>query len=227
MFAARPIGFLAWAAMAALGAAPALAQQPAAPAAAAAIAPVIVIVDVQQILRDSLVAKDVQGQMSQRTDRYTKEVAAQENDLQHTQEDLEKQRTVLSPEAFNNKMRDFQQRYDALDQGVQATRQSLQKAYNDAMSKVENTALQIIADVAAERKANLVISKAAVLFEEPAFDITQDVIHRLDAKLPAVSLNLPPPAAPGSPRSAPVVGPRTNSPLTRSPALLPAPAPQK
>ena len=219
MFAVRPIGLMALIALAALGVIPALAQQATVPP---AVPPIIVIVDVQQILRDSLVAKDVQSQMAQRTDRYTKEVAAQENDLQHTQEDLEKQRTVLSPEAFNTKMRDFQQRYDALDQGVQATRQSLQKAYNDAMSKVENTALQIIADVAAERKANLVISKAAVLFEEPAFDITQDVIHRLDAKLPAVSLNLPatpPPAV----KPVPALGPRTNAPLVPAPSLSPLP----
>jgi outer membrane protein len=151
-------------------------------------APVIIIVDVQQILRDSVVAKNIQTQMNQRTEGYTKEVSAQENELRRTQDELERQRTVLSADAFNTKMRDFQQRYDALDHGVQATRQALQQAYNDAMTKVENTALQIIADVAAERKANLVVTKAAVLFEAQGLDITQDVIHRLDEKLPAVPL---------------------------------------
>ncbi len=89
---------------------------------------------------------------------------------------------MLAADAFNTKMREFQQRYDALDHGVQVTRQALQQAYNDAMTKVENTALQIIADIAAERKANLVVTKAAVLFEAPGLDITQEVIHRLDAK---------------------------------------------
>jgi outer membrane protein len=153
--------------------------------------PVIIIVDVQQILRDSLVAKNVQSQMTQRTDRYTKEVSDQENELRRTQDDLERQRTVLSADAFNAKMRDFQQRYDALDHGVQATRQALQQAYNDAMTKVENTALQIIADLAAERKANLVVTKAAVLFTAPGLDITQEVIHRLDEKLPNVPLAAP------------------------------------
>src|SRR5579871_2323386 len=64
-------------------------------------APVIITVDVQQILRDSLVAKDVQAQMDQRTDRYTKEVTSQENELQRTQEELEKERTTLTPDAFN------------------------------------------------------------------------------------------------------------------------------
>lgn len=151
-------------------------------------APVIVIVDVQQILRDSSVAKNIQTQMDQRTERYTKEVSAQENELRRTQDELERQRTVLSPDAFNTKMRDFQQRYDALDHGVQATRQALQQAYNDAMTKVENTALQIIADLATERKANLVVTKAAVLFTAQGLDITQEVIKRLDAKLPMVPL---------------------------------------
>ena len=151
------------------------------PARAQEIAPpVIIIVDVQQILRDSLVAKNVQTQMTQRTDRYTKEVSDQENELRRTQDELERQRTVLSADAFNAKMRDFQQRYDALDHGVQATRQALQQAYNDAMTKVENTALQIIADIAAERKANLVVTKAAVLFTAQGLDITQEVIRRLD-----------------------------------------------
>jgi Skp family chaperone for outer membrane proteins len=150
--------------------------------------PVIVIVDVQQILRDSSVAKNIQTQMDQRTERYTKEVSAQENELRRTQDELERQRTVLSPDAFNTKMRDFQQRYDALDHGVQATRQALQQAYNDAMTRVENTALQIIADLATERKANLVVTKAAVLFTAQGLDITQEVIKRLDAKLPMVPL---------------------------------------
>lgn len=153
--------------------------------------PVIVTVDVQQILRDSLVAKDVQAQMDQRTDRYTKEVTGQENELQKTQEELEKERTTLAPDAFNARMRDFQSRYDALDNRVQATRQALQQSYNDAMTRVENTAVQIIADIAAERKANLVVAKAAVLFEAPELDITQEVIKRLDVKLPQVQLATP------------------------------------
>jgi len=178
-------------------------------------APVIVSVDVQQILRDSLVAKDVQAQMSQRTERYTKEVTDQENELQKTQEELEKERSTLVPDAFNTKMRDFQRRYDALDNRVQATRQALQQSYNDAMTKVENTALQIISDIAAERKANLVVAKAAVLFEAPELDITQEVIKRLDVKLPQVQLAAPlvapstAPTPPGngmSPGNAPPVG---------------------
>lgn len=183
--------------------------------------PVIIIVDVQQILRDSVVARNIQSQMSQRTERYTKEVTQQEDELRRVQDQLEKQRNVLAPEAFNAKMRDFQQRYDALDHGVQVTRQALQQAYNDAMTKVENTALQIIADIAAERKANLVLTKAAVLFEAPGLDITQEVIRRLNVKLPLVTL-----AVPAEPNlSAPQPGPVTPGLPRGEPNLAPLPAP--
>lgn len=193
---------------------------PAAPAQTVA-APVIIIVDVQQILRDSLVARNIQSQMSQRTERYTKEVTQQEDELRHVQDQLEKQRNVLAPDAFNAKMRDFQQRYDALDHGVQVTRQTLQQAYNDAMTKVENTALQIIADIAAEKKANLVVTKAAVLFEAPGLDITQEVIRRLDVKLPLVTL-----AVPAEPNlSAPQPGPVTPGLPRGELNLAPLPAP--
>src|SRR6185437_14978706 len=70
-------------------------------------------------------------------------------------------------DVFNARMREFQRRYDTLDNRVQLTRQGLQQSYNDAMTKVENTALQIIADIAAERKANLVLAKAAVQLAAP------------------------------------------------------------
>jgi hypothetical protein len=83
------------------------------------------------------------------------------------------------------------------------------------MTKVETTALQIISDIAAERKANLVVAKAAVLFEASELDITQEVIKRLDVKLPQVQLAAPqiapngattPPGNALSPGGAPPVG---------------------
>jgi Skp family chaperone for outer membrane proteins len=186
------------------------ASSPAAHAQAVA-PPVIITVDVQQILRDSLVAKDVQAQMDTRTDRYTRDVTQQENDLQKTQDELEHERTTLAPDAFNARMRDFQQRYDTLDNRVQTTRQALQQSYNDAMTKVENTALQIISDIAAERKANLVVAKAAVLFEAQDLDITQEVIKRLDAKLPQIQL--------AAPQESTVSGPAPPPPNTPTPTL--------
>lgn len=158
-------------------------------------APTIIIVDSTQVLRASKAAKDIQGQIDKQMAAYSKQVSQQENELQRMRDELERQRTVLAPEVFNNRMREYQQRFETLDRSVQGKRKALQQSYNEAMSKVENTALQIIADLAKERKANLVLTKAAVIFEADGFDVTGEVIKRLDAKLPSVAVNLPKDAA--------------------------------
>ena len=161
----------------------ALAQQPA--------PPVIIIADINQILLDAKPAKDVQAQLDRAMMGYSKAVTAQENELQKMRDELERQRATLAPDVFTARARAYQQRFDSLDHSVQGNRQAMQQSYNDAMTKVENTALQIIAGIAAERKANLVLTRAAVLFEADGLDITAEVTKRLDAKLPSLTVNLP------------------------------------
>ncbi len=66
----------------------------------------------------------------------------------------------------------------------------MQQTYGEAMTKVENIALQIIADVAKEQSANMVVAKAALLYMDDAFDVTAEVTRRLDEKLPSMAINL-------------------------------------
>ena len=160
--------------------------------------PAVIVVDSTQVLRGSKAAKDIQGQIDKQMAAYSKQVSQQENQLQQMRDELERQRTVLAPDVFNNRMREYQQRYEQLDRSVQGKRKALQQSYNEAMAKVENTALQIISDLAKERKANLVLTKAAVIFEADGFDVTTEVIKRLDAKLPSVTVDLPKEAADAS-----------------------------
>lgn len=164
--------------------------------------PVILIVDLQQILQDAKAAKGVQAIINQEYSSYTKEVAQQEDELQKARADLERQRTILAPEAFNTRARDLQQRYDELGQVVEGRRQSLQQSLNEAMLQVKNAALAVIADIVKERKANLVIEKQAVVFEADGMDVTADAVARLDQKLASVPVNLPKPDGEGTAKSA-------------------------
>jgi Skp family chaperone for outer membrane proteins len=156
-------------------------------------APLILIVDLQQILQDSKAAKGVQSVISQQYNVYSKEVAQQEDELQKARTELERQRTVLAPDAFGARARELQQRYDELDRVVQGRRQTLQQSLNEAMVKVRNAALEVVAGIVQERRANLVIEKQAVVFEAEGLDVTPEAIARLDEKLPEVPVNLPKP----------------------------------
>jgi Skp family chaperone for outer membrane proteins len=59
------------------------------------------------------------------------------------------------------------------------------------MSKVRDTLLQVVADVAGEQKASLVLSKQQVVIVEKSLDLTATVLERLDKKLPSVPVTLP------------------------------------
>jgi outer membrane protein len=178
-----------------LAAAPAVAQQ-------GLPQPVIVVVDMTQIMRDSKAAKDIQTQVQKEMDNYSREVSLKENDLKAMRDDLERQRTILAPEVFSARSQDYQQRYATLDHDVQVKRQEMQQSYSDAMTKVESTALQIVADVAKEKKATMVVAKAALLYMDDGLDVTSEVTKRLDEKMPTMAVNLPPAAAPAAPEAA-------------------------
>ncbi|MDE2229350.1 MAG: OmpH family outer membrane protein [Alphaproteobacteria bacterium] len=157
---------------------------------------VVVIADINQILRDAKSAKDVQTQINKAMADFSKQVSTSENELQKMRDELERERNVLPPDAFSAKTRQYQQRFDALDRTVQARRKALQQSYNEAMTKIENAALQIVAQIAGEHKANLVLTRAAVLFAANGLDITAEVTKRLDAKLPTMTVKLPSAVAP-------------------------------
>lgn len=156
-------------------------------------APVIVMVDMQQLVYNSKAGKGIQGQMDKQRQAFSKEVAQQEDELQKARAELERQRNTLAPDQFEAKGRQFQQRLQELDRSVQAKQKAWQAVYSEAMNKVEEGALQVVAEIAAEHQANLVIQKAAVIFGKDGFDITSDAMQRLDQRLPAVTVNQPKP----------------------------------
>ncbi len=151
--------------------------------------PAIVVVDIAQVLRESKAGKGVQAQLERQKNLYSTEVAKQEEELKKVRDELERQRTLLAPEAFAQRSKEFKDRYDDLNASFQNKSQTLQHSYNQAVGKVNDAALQVIAELAVERHANLVVAKQAIVFEADGFDITPEVITRLDQRLPSVEVS--------------------------------------
>jgi outer membrane protein len=192
------------------------AAAPAAPAPAPAPPPLpaapgvnVLVVDVQSLLQNSKAAKMVHNQIEQKRLEYTREISHEEGTLRTERDALQRQEASLSPEALNKKGREFQQKVNDLDRSVQAKRQALEKSNNDALSQIQSAMLRIIADIAKERKANLVLQRTDLVLFDRAFDVTDEVMQKLDEELPVVTVNFAAPAypAPGAPPAAAGVAP--------------------
>ncbi len=156
-----------------------------------ALVPAVLVVDLPQVLHASKAGQGVQNTVGEAMQAYSKDVAREEDDLQRMRADLERQHTALSQQALDAKAKALQLRYQELNRNVQAKRQAMQQAYNDAMLKVEKTALNIVTEMAKERGANLVVLKQAVVFSPESSDVTTEVLARLDKSMASVAVALP------------------------------------
>jgi outer membrane protein len=158
----------------------------------------VMVVDVQALLQESKAAKMVRSQIEQKRAEYTKEIQHEEEMLRAERDALQRQQSALSQESLNRKGREFQQKVNELDRSVQAKRQALEKSNNDALSKIQQQMLKIIADIAKQRKANLVLQRSDLVLFDRAFDVTDEVMQKLDEQMPVLTVNFVNPQPPPS-----------------------------
>jgi outer membrane protein len=161
----------------------------------------IMVVDVQALLQNSKSAKMVRQQIEQKRAEYAKEISHQEETLRQERDALQRQQPSLSADALNQKGREFQQKVNDLDRNVQGKRQSLERSNAEALEKIQEVMLKIITDIAKDRKANLVFQRSELVLFDQNFDVTDEVLQKLDEQLPTLTVNFVAPA-PSNPATA-------------------------
>ena len=191
------------------------APAPAAPATTPVAAPSnlsVVVVDVQSLLQNSKAAKMVREQIEAKRAEYAKEISHQEEVLRQERDTLQRQQASLTAEQLNTKGRDFQAKVNELDRDVQAKRQALERSNSDALQKIQEVMVKIITDIAKDRKANLVFQRSELVLFDQGFDVTDQVLTKLDEQMPTLTVNFVAPVP---------VQPEANA----APAATPAKAP--
>lgn len=165
---------------------------PAAPAAVLAqdrLPPAVAaVIDYQRILRDSKAARTIRDQVEARRKLYQDEIAKQEQRLHELDKELARQRSVLTPEAFAEKRRDFESQVAEVQRMVQERRRQLDQAAAAALNDVRSAMIDIIGELADVRGFNLVLPTSGVLLFSPRIDLTDEVLSRLDAKVPTIKV---------------------------------------
>jgi outer membrane protein len=154
-------------------------------------ASVVAVVDVQFILQEAAASKNIQKQLEVQRETYQNEISKQEDRLRAVEQELNRQRSVLSPDEFAQKRREFEQQVADVQRTVQARKRVLDQAFNESMTKVRDTVLQMVTEVAGEQKATLVLAKQQVVLAEKSLDLTSAVLERVNRKLPTVPVTVP------------------------------------
>lgn len=153
--------------------------------------PVIAIVDVQRILQESLASKSAQKQLEAQRSKFQNEIGKEENSLRHAEQELSAQRSQLSAQVYSEREQQLRQRFLTVENHVQSRRKVLDQTYTDSMNAVRSALLSVVESVARERGANLAIVKQQALWTDQPLDITDEVLKRLDEKVPKVNVVVP------------------------------------
>jgi len=145
------------------------------------------VVDLQLIMRDSVAAQGVRGEVETKQTGYRKEISGKEDELRGQREELQRQRTVLSPEAFAQREAEFAKKIEALQRDVAERNHKLDEILAGGMKQVQAATLKIVADIADARDVNLVLDKSQLLLVAKELDFSGEVLKRLNKELPKVT----------------------------------------
>ncbi len=149
---------------------------------------VVGVMDTQVILKQSKAGKSLDKFLKDKQTAIQNNIREQEKALQGKRQQLEQQRSTLSQQ-------DFQTKENQLRTEMQTLRDDSEKKRKDFLSTRDRGFEQIIGQVdkvvqaiARERGLTLILNKSMIIMSAESWDITTDVLKRLDTALPAVKL---------------------------------------
>jgi outer membrane protein len=155
---------------------------------AVAAEPKIVVVDIQRIMRESLAAKDLKAELESKKNQYQTSINAKKDKLTKEMDDLVKQKNVLAKDALAEKQKSFVAERDAVIKDARDKQISFDNAYKNALGEIQKAVQSIIEDMAKEQGFNMAIPTSQLIYASGDFDVSNEVLKRLDKKLPKVSL---------------------------------------
>jgi len=153
-------------------------------------APVIAVINVQYILREAKASANLRDQLDAVRRDERDEIAKREDKLRDSQQELNRQRTVLSPEAFDKKRREWESEASKYDLWAKGRKQILDVAFEKSLSVIQVALVEVVRKVSADSKINLVMAKNQVLLVDNEMDITKQALDGLNKALPTVKLEL-------------------------------------
>lgn len=150
----------------------------------------IAIVDFQLIQKNSTAMVDIQKQIEDRRLLYQEQISSQERDLRANDQELIRQRSVLSAEAFALKRREFEAKVAQVQREVQDRKRELDQAFEYGTNQVQLVINDIVAELSKQKNFNVVLSRQQIVFAENSLNISEEIIQILNERLPLVEVPL-------------------------------------
>jgi outer membrane protein len=140
------------------------------------------LIDLDGVLRASEGAARVRNLLDEQRRGFQREFAAREAALQDAERNLVAQRDQIDEAEFARQLAAFEASVTQIQKEIQYRREAIDIAFQEAQSKLRNLAMQIVTELAQERKLDLVLVRESALIFLPSLNLSDEVLRRLDER---------------------------------------------
>ncbi len=151
----------------------------------------IAFVDIQRIMRDSAAAAHVRSQVDIYRTNSQAELDTQEKALRDAEEELKRQRSILAPEAFEERRKEFAEKVGEIQRSVQTKNRNLETAISKATGEIRQALLPILAALRKETGATILLDRSTIVDSDRGLEFTAQALVRLNDELPKITVDLP------------------------------------
>lgn len=142
----------------------------------------------QAILDESDAFKSILQQMEAKRAEVQKEMTKLETELKAQEQKLTEEQKKLSEKDFLQKRQAFEKRVREAQEKIEIRRAQMELAAEESKKKVYASFLKVADEVKKETGANILIYKETVITADRAFDLSSQVLAKLNKVLPKVKV---------------------------------------
>jgi len=142
----------------------------------------IALVDIGGVLRAADANNRVRELLDGQRAKFQEEFGAIEVDLQQSERDLLAKRELMAKDEYDKLVTEFQARVSSVQKEIQYKRQSIDNAYQKALSNIRRLAMEVITKIASEREIDLVLKRDVSVIFLPHLNISDEVLTRLNER---------------------------------------------
>ena len=154
----------------------------------------VAVIRMDAIQSDAVALKDLRAQKEKYENKLREELDKEQKALEKEKAEIEKSQDVLSREALQRRVVDYQAKVTKLQRELSERAQSIEMSYQKALNEIQTKHLDpIIEGVIDKKNLSLVIDgrMARVGSSAENLDITNEVVGALDKKISKVKMDTP------------------------------------
>lgn len=156
------------------------------------------VANFQKIFREADATRSIAPQIDKLKKSYERQFKDFQKKLQSAERDLQSQRAILSPEAYAEKQNAFKNQVNGVQRNVQSVQRMVGRVEGEAYKKVRREFHLITQEIAKERSLDLIFPRSGLIHVNSRYDISDEILTRLNKRLPSVTVKMPATGAGGS-----------------------------